>query len=68
MVFKACYPHGNLIYVGDYVDMTEHNYNKETVEPTCTEHGYAVYTCPDCGKSYIGDYTDSIKHTYNCLS
>lgn len=44
--------------------MTEHNINKEIVEPTCTEHGYAVYTCPDCGKSYIGDYTDCKEHHY----
>ena len=51
-------------YVADYVDMTEHNYNKETVEPTCEEHGYAVYTCPDCGKSYIGDYEEIKDHSY----
>lgn len=44
--------------------MLEHNYNKQTVEPTCTEHGYSVYTCPDCGKEYIGDYTDEKQHRY----
>ena len=34
------------------------------IEPTCTEHGYTIYTCPDCGKEYIRDYTEHKNHSY----
>ncbi len=30
----------------------------KVIEPTCTEHGYTIYTCPDCGKEYIADLTE----------
>lgn len=34
------------------------------IPPTCTEHGYTVYTCPDCGNEYIGDLTECEQHKY----
>ena len=42
-------------YVSDYTEVLPHNYNKKTVEPTCTSQGYTIYTCSDCGKEYISD-------------
>ena len=42
----------------------EHDYiAAEVVEPTCTEQGYTVYTCPICGDSCKGDYTSATGHT-----
>ncbi len=32
-------------------------------EPTCTEQGYATYSCSNCDYSYTDDYTDAIGHT-----
>ena len=46
------------------MDKTEHNYSKKVIEPTCTEHGYTIYTCPDCGKEYIADLTEHKNHSY----
>ena len=46
------------------MDKIEHNYSKKVIEPTCTEHGYTIYTCPDCGKEYIADLTEHKNHSY----
>ena len=40
-----------------------HDYEKSTVEPTCLEAGYCVYTCA-CGDSYKADYVDALGHSY----
>ncbi|MBQ7580717.1 MAG: alpha/beta hydrolase fold domain-containing protein [Clostridia bacterium] len=34
-----------------------HNYETETVEATCTQKGYTIYSCVDCGKYYVSDVT-----------
>ena len=38
--------------------------DKAVTEPTCTEMGYTVFTCKDCGDTYTGDYTDAKGHSY----
>lgn len=40
-----------------------HHYTSEVVAPGCTEQGYTIYTCTDCGDSYTSDYTDPLGHT-----
>ena len=35
----------------------------ETVAPTCTEQGYTVYTCDNCGEVLHRDVTDTVPHT-----
>lgn len=40
-----------------------HAYTHETIEPTCTEKGYTVYTCA-CGDGYRGDETAALGHKY----
>lgn len=49
-----------------FIPLTEyeekHNYIGVTVEPTCTEKGYTVFTCSKCGDSYTDDYTDALGH------
>ncbi len=42
-----------------------HNYKVTgTVNPTCTEQGYSVYTCA-CGDTYQADYKDAFGHTWS---
>lgn len=41
----------------------QHSYEQEKVEATCTEDGYAVYTCA-CGDSYQDDRVEAKGHEY----
>lgn len=42
-----------------------HNYDGGTViAPTCTETGFTIYTCLDCGDTYMADGTDPLGHDY----
>ncbi len=40
----------------------DHKFTKEVVEPNCTEQGYVVHTCTECGISYKTDYVDPLGH------
>lgn len=42
----------------------EHEYDKTVTAATCTEDGFATYTCKSCGDSYIGELTPAIGHKY----
>lgn len=44
-------------------DVHSHVYNKTVISPTCTQGGYAVYTCA-CGDSYCGDETVAMGHSF----
>ena len=35
----------------------------QTVEPSCTEQGYTLYACSQCGRSYTDDFTPAKGHT-----
>jgi DNA-directed RNA polymerase subunit RPC12/RpoP len=37
---------------------------QETVEPTCTEKGYTVYECKNCGVTENRDYIDALGHAW----
>ena len=39
-----------------------HNYTAKTAAPTCSEGGYTVYTCEDCGDEYTTDYIPASGH------
>lgn len=41
-----------------------HSYTGQTVEPTCAEQGYTLYTC-QCGVSYKSDLTAKKEHTFD---
>ncbi len=46
----------------------EHNLVKgETIDPTCTEPGYTVYTCADCGITENKDETDALGHNFEWI-
>jgi hypothetical protein len=41
-----------------------HKYDEGVVvEPTCTQIGYTLYTCTNCGETKKDDYTDKAAHT-----
>ncbi|MBE6940610.1 MAG: hypothetical protein E7457_07340, partial [Ruminococcaceae bacterium] len=45
-------------------DTHTHSYAAtSTVQPTCTQEGYTIYTCAACGDSYPSDYTSARGHT-----
>ena len=35
----------------------EHAYKTETVQPTCKDMGYTLYTCENCGAMYSSEYS-----------
>ena len=41
-----------------------HTYETEVIAPTCTEQGYTLYTCTECGESYKDNYTEVLDHEY----
>ena len=45
----------------------EHVYEDEVVAATCTQQGYTVHTCTDCGTSYTDSYTDALDHSYTSV-
>ena len=40
----------------------KHEYEAETVEPTCEEQGFTRYTCSGCGDTYKENYTGPLGH------
>lgn len=41
----------------------EHYYEMKIVAPTCTEDGYTIYTCADCGDVFIDEKVAATGHT-----
>ncbi|MBR5438128.1 MAG: hypothetical protein IKV21_04335, partial [Clostridia bacterium] len=44
------------------VGVKQHIYSKIRKLPTCTEKGYDMFTCKECGDSYKDNYTDVKEH------
>ncbi len=42
----------------------EHDYLVTVVEATCTEGGYTLYTCRNCGHHYRDQLTEALGHTW----
>lgn len=48
--------------------MIPHSYEcTDTVEPTCTEDGYKVFTCKVCGDSYTEKTVDKLGHDFKTV-
>ena len=45
-----------------------HNYTAKVVAPTCTEKGYTLHTCTNCGDSYKDTYVNALGHDYKLAS
>ena len=41
-----------------------HQYKKEIIPPTCTQGGYALYTCEECDYSYTAEWVDATGHSF----
>ena len=46
------------------VPMTGHNYRSATKAPACTEGGYTIYTCINCGDRYTANETSPRGHWF----
>lgn len=44
--------------------VNEHDYVAVVTPPNCTEKGYTIYTCRNCGYSYRGNEVDELGHTW----
>ena len=42
-----------------------HEYVETVIQPTCSEQGYTLHTCKNCGDSYIDMYSDALEHIYD---
>ena len=42
-----------------------HSYIKNVVAPTCTEQGYTIYKCKNCGDTYKDDYVKALGHNFS---
>lgn len=42
-----------------------HHYGKTVISSTCTDMGYTVFKCADCGDNYTGEFTDKAEHDYH---
>lgn len=49
----------------DCDDSHTHSYSAESIEPTCEENGYTVFTCDSCGDSYREKTSDNVAHDYS---
>ena len=51
---------------GNYeLEVHTHDYEAIITPPTCTEQGYTLHTCKNCGDSYKDMYSDALEHIYD---
>ena len=62
--YNYCSTHG-IWYTGECADCCDHIYVEEVIDPTCTEDGYTIYTCSECGDSYTSDIVTALGHSYD---
>ena len=48
-----------------HVEVSDHRWQPQVIEPTCTDQGYTLYTCAICGDSYQADFTEALGHDYS---
>ena len=48
----------------EIIPQKSHNYVPSTVEPTCTEYGYTLYTCDHCSSTKKENYVNPLGHKY----
>ena len=53
----------NCDYNSQVIIPASHNYESEVVPYTCTERGYTVHTCTECGDTYTDSYTEPSGHS-----
>lgn len=53
----------NIVLKAKWNKLHEHEYLEQFIDATCTEEGYAIYTC-ECGHRYTEDYIEPYGHKY----
>ena len=61
---KHCEVCGDVLVAQQIVPMTGHNYRSATKAPACTEGGYTIYTCANCGDRYTANETSPRGHWF----
>ena len=52
-----------------WTDSCQHDYEAtQLVAATCTEQGYTVYTCSNCGDSYTDNFVAANGHTFQDIT
>ena len=46
---------------------SDHSYQADVIEPTCTEYGFTTYTCNVCYDSYKSEYVNPKGHTEEAI-
>lgn len=60
---KKCFVCGEILTAQIEIPAPGHNYTASVTEPTCTEDGFTIYTCP-CGDAFaIDEVLPAIGHT-----
>ena len=55
---------GDVLVAQQIVPMTGHDYRSATKAPACTEGGYTIYTCANCGDRYTANETSPRGHWF----
>ena len=55
---------GDVLVAQQIVPMTSHDYRSATKAPACTEGGYTIYTCANCGDRYTANETSPRGHWF----
>lgn len=61
-MLKTCRRCSHSEFVGERFELSGHDYNIVTTDPTCTEDGFTEYTCKVCKVYYKKDYVDAKGH------
>lgn len=44
---------------------SSHSFSQKIIKPTCTEKGYTIFTCNNCGYVYYGNEISATNHKYS---
>ena len=47
-----------------HVETTGHDYTDTVTAPTCTEQGYTIHACTDCGYAYMDTRVSALGHSF----
>lgn len=59
---------GEVITAQQVIPATNHTEEEVYVAPSCTEQGYTMYICTQCGESYKEDFEAALGHTKETLT
>gem|GEM_PF-2185422 len=51
-------------FFDEAIPKSDHSFEDQVTEPTCTNRGYTTHVCSVCGESMIDSYVDALGHDY----